>query len=215
VTKPDPVIKISNLTVRFGDKTLFQDFSLEVASGERVLLTGESGKGKSTLLKCLLGFTIPNEGTILIDGVPMNEESIWRLRTRFAYVPQEPELGDNHLREWFEQPFSYKANAHLKENLVRLPELMARFSLSPSLLDAGIETLSGGEKQRAALIAALLMNRDILLLDEPTSALDKKNSQAVTSYLRSLDGVTILGTSHDHNFSALADRTIPFPPNGV
>ncbi len=214
MSRNEPIIRISRLTARFGDKVPFREFSLEVASGERVILTGESGRGKSTLLKCLLGFTIPESGEILIDGLPVNGETIWRIRTRLAYVPQEPELGEGTLRQWFEQPFTFKANAHLKENLSRLPELLDCFSLSPAVLNAAVDTLSGGEKQRAALISALLLDRKILLLDEPTSALDQKNSLAVTSLLRSLDGVTILGISHDNNFLTLADRLIPFPAVG-
>lgn len=214
MSRNEPIIRISRLTARFGDKVPFREFSLEVASGERVILTGESGRGKSTLLKCLLGFTIPESGEILIDGLPVNGETIWRIRTRLAYVPQEPELGEGTLRQWFEQPFTFKANAHLKENLSRLPELLDCFSLSPAVLNAAVDTLSGGEKQRAALISALLLDRKILLLDEPTSALDQKNSLAVTSLLRSLDGATILGISHDTNFLTLADRLIPFPAVG-
>ncbi len=208
----ESAIKISGLTVQFGDKVPFQDFSLEVAPGERVILTGESGLGKSTLLKCLLGFTVPKSGDIFIDGTLLNGETVWHLRSRMAYVPQEPELGEGTLRQWFEEPFTFKANAHLKENLSRLPELFERLSLSNDLLDAGVETLSGGEKQRAALIAALLLDREILLLDEPTSALDQKNSLAVATLLRSLNGITILGISHDTDFLTLADRVIPFPP---
>jgi ABC-type bacteriocin/lantibiotic exporter with double-glycine peptidase domain len=215
VSTPDPAIRISCLTVRFGNKIPFRDFSLDVAPGERAILTGESGLGKSTLLKCLLGFTVPESGKILIDGIPLSGESVWRLRSRMAYVPQEPELGEGTLREWFEQPFFFKINAHLKENLSQLPGLLGRLSLSDDLLDAGVETLSGGEKQRAALISALLLDRKILILDEPTSALDSKNSLAAVSLLQSLNGITILGISHDTDFLTLANRVIPFPPKGA
>ena len=210
----EPVIKISGLTVRFGDKVPFRDFSLEVSPGERVILTGESGLGKSTLLKCLMGFTIPASGEILIGGTPLNGETVWHLRSQMAYVPQEPELGEGTLRQWFEEPFTFKANTHLKGNLSRLPELLDRLFLSQDLLNAGVETLSGGEKQRAALIAALLLDRKILLLDEPTSALDPKNSLAVADLLRSRNGLTILGISHDSDFLTLADRVLPFPAKG-
>ncbi len=210
----DPAIKISRLTVQFGDKVPFRDFSLEVRTGERVILTGDSGLGKSTLLKSLLGFTPPTSGEIFIHGIPVNGETVWHLRSRVAYVPQEPELGEGTLRQWFEQPFTYKANTHLKGNLSRLPELLDCLSLPLTALDTEVETLSGGEKQRAALIAALLLDREILLLDEPTSALDQKNSLAVVSLLQSVTGTTILGVSHDTAFLTVADRVIPFPTMG-
>ena len=214
MTKNDPLIQVSHLTLRFGEKTPFRNFSLAVSQGERVVLTGESGTGKSTFLKCLLGFAIPDEGEITVDGIPLNDTTVWKLRTRFAYVPQEPELGDGTVREWLERPFTYRANSHLKENLSRLPELMQKLSLLPSLLDAKVETLSGGEKQRVALIGALLLDREILLLDEPTSALDKKNSRAIISLLVSLDMGAIIGVSHDPDLLSFADRVIPFPENG-
>ncbi len=215
MTSTDPAIEISHLTVRFGEKVPFRDFSLTVTQGERVVLTGESGLGKSTLLKCLMGFTIPESGEIFIEGTPLNGETVWHLRSRMAYVPQEPELGEGTLRQWLEQPFTFKINAHLEGNLSRLPELFDRLSLNPSLLDAGVETLSGGEKQRVALLSALLLDRGILFLDEPTSALDKKNSLAVVDLLKSRQDLTLLGISHDPNFLTLADRVIPFPVNGA
>lgn len=198
----------------FGGKALFSNLSLEVARGERVVLTGASGIGKSTLLRCILGFTIPESGEILVNGVPVDGETVWRLRTQVAYVPQEPELGEGTLRRWFEQPFSFKANSHLKDNLERLPRLLQRLSLPATLLEAEVARLSGGEKQRVVLISALLLEREVLLLDEPTSALDRENSLAVVSLLRSLEGLTILSISHDSHFLDLADRVIPFPPGG-
>jgi len=178
------------------------------------ILDGESGLGKSSFLKSLLGFMPIESGEIFIKGVPVNGETAWQVRSKMAYVPQEPELGEGTLRQWFEQPFTYKANVHLKGNLTRLSELMERLSLAPSMLDAKIETLSGGEKQRVALIAAILLDREILLLDEPTSALDRKNNLSVVSLLRCLDETTILGVSHDPDFLKFADRIIPFPEAG-
>ncbi len=215
MTNTKSFIEINRLTVRFGEKVPIRYFSLNVAAGERVVITGESGQGKSTLLKCLLGFAFPESGEIRIGGVTLNGETVWHLRRRMAYVPQEPELGEGPLREWFDRPFSFKANASLKENLSRLPGLFERLSLPFSLLDSNLETLSGGEKQRIALIAALLLNREILLLDEPTSALDSKNGHAIVTLLRTLKNVTLLAISHDNGFLKLADRVIRFPGKEV
>ncbi len=212
--EPHPAIEISNLSVGFGEKGLFRNLRLKVAEGERVVITGASGTGKSTLLRCILGFTVPESGEVLVKGTPVTGETVWRLRTQMAYVPQEPELGEGTLSQWFEQPFSFKANTHLKGNLKRLPELLQSLSLPTDLLDAYVGTLSGGEKQRVALIAALLLEREILLLDEPTSALDKENSLAVVSLLKSQKGITILSVSHDPHFLDLADRVIPLPSGG-
>ncbi len=214
MSKPEPMVKISRLTVRFGEKTPLKDLSLQVGRGERVVITGDSGRGKSTLLKCLLGLTIPESGEILVDSIPLTGETVWSLRRRMAYLPQEPELGEGTLREWFEHPFTFKANAHLRGNLSKIPGLLNSLHLSPSLLDADVATLSGGEKLRAALIAALLLDREILLLDEPTSALDEKSGLAVVSLLKSLRETTIVAVSHDEKILGMADRVISLSPAG-
>jgi putative ABC transport system ATP-binding protein len=200
--------------VRFGETTPIRDLSFQVERGERVVITGESGRGKSTLLKCLLGLTIPESGEILVDGTPLNGETVWSLRRLIAYLPQEPELGEGTLQQWLEHPFTFKANAHLKGNLSKIPELLNSLLLPSSLLDADVATLSGGEKQRAALIAALLLDREVLLLDEPSSALDDKSGLEVVSLLNSLENKTIIAVSHDEKILRMADRVIPLSPAG-
>ncbi|MBW2303213.1 MAG: ABC transporter ATP-binding protein [Deltaproteobacteria bacterium] len=209
-----PAIRIQDVTVRFQGKTILARFSLDVGRGEKVVLSGESGIGKSTLLRCLLGFVIPQEGRIFISGEPLTADTVWRLRRLIAYVPQEPDLGDGLLREWLEKPFSYRGNAHLKENLKRIPEFLERFSLSPELLDKETGSLSGGEKQRVAMITAILLGRKIFLLDEPTSALDEKNGRRVLETFRTIPDATILVISHDPLWLELADRTVELGRGG-
>ncbi len=209
-----PAIEMKDILVRFQGKTVLNGFSLQLFPGEKLVLTGESGLGKSTILRCVLGFVIPDEGRILIRGKRLMPESVWTLRTLLSYVPQEPELGDGKLDEWLKSPFSYKANADLRSNLDRLPGLLERFSLSEELLHKEVSALSGGEKQRAALISAILLQRKIFLLDEPTSALDSKNGKKVLEFLFSIPDVSILAVSHDHTFLDLADRTVELSAKG-
>ncbi len=203
-----PSIEIKNITVRFEGKMILEDFSLHVNSGEKVVLTGESGLGKSTVLRSVLGFVIPVEGSIFINGQPLSPETVWRLRTFLAYVPQEPNLGSGPLREWLERPFTYRANSGLRKNLDRIPELFDRFLLSMDLLEKEVSTLSGGEKQRVALVSAILLDRKIFLLDEPTSALDDSNRDRMMDYLRSIPDRAVLAVSHDPALLALADRVV-------
>ncbi len=205
-------IAMKDILVRFQGKTILENFSLCIAPGEKVVLTGESGLGKSTILKCLLGFVIPEKGKVLIQGQPLTPESVWNLRTFLAYVPQEPELGDGNLEEWFKAPFFFRANTDLKKNLELLPELLERFSLSTELLHKEVSTLSGGEKQRVVLIAAMLLQRKIFLLDEPTSALDSKNGKKVLDLLFTIPDASILAVSHDYKFLDRADRIIELHP---
>eukprot|EP00828_Plagiopyla_frontata_P025755 TRINITY_DN3306_c0_g1_i2.p5 TRINITY_DN3306_c0_g1~~TRINITY_DN3306_c0_g1_i2.p5 ORF type:complete len:139 (+),score=10.40 TRINITY_DN3306_c0_g1_i2:1381-1797(+) len=131
-----------------------------------------------------------------------------------AYVQQEPELGNGSVKNILEQPFSYKANLGLKTNLERLPELMRMFNFNIKLLDKDASTLSGGEKQRVAIISAILLDRKIILLDEASSALDKANKTVVAEYF-STSGTTILMASHDPQWGSFADRIVNMNAQGM
>lgn len=204
-------IEISGLTVAFDGKEVLSGFELSVAAGEKVVITGCSGCGKSTVLRTILGFTVPARGSVRIAGEQLDEHSIWSLRTRLAYVGQEPELGTGPARDALTRAFEYHVNTGLRQNVKRIPELSERFGLDSDLLDKDVSALSGGEKQRVALIAAILLDRKIYLLDEATSALDKANRHIVGDYFRGLPDVTLLAVSHDDETFAFADRTVTLP----
>ena len=186
---------------------------MSLGPGEKALLTGPSGCGKSTVLRCLLGFVAPEAGSVHIQGQPLIEHSVWSLRRHLAYVDQEPDLGTETIAEILERPFHYRANARLRGNIERVPELFERFGLVPSLLDKEAGDLSGGEKQRIALIAAVLLDRSIFLLDEATSALDKASKKIVIDYFRTRDDVTALFVAHDSEWFSFVDQVVQVHPN--
>ncbi len=206
-------LDISDLEVVFEGRTILQDFSMQVAQGEKVVLAGPSGCGKSTLLKCLLGLVIPQKGTILIHGQELDRDTVWDIRRQIAYVTQEPEFAPGTVKDALQQPFSYKANADLHENLNRIPDLFRHFNLSSDLLAKDTTTLSGGEKQRIALISALLLDRPIILLDEVVSALDKENKQAVADFFQETQDKTVVSIAHDTSWFDFADRIVQMTPN--
>lgn len=202
------VLEIDRLTVGFDGQVVLKDFSLALEPGQKALLTGPSGCGKSTVLRCLLGFVVPEAGSIHIAGTPLTAQSVWTLRRHLAYVGQEPDLGTGVVREILEQPFHYHANATLRGNLDRVPELFDAFGLPRAFLDKQIGDLSGGEKQRVALVSALLLDRDIFLLDEVTSALDRTSKQIVADYFRSRAETTVLFVAHDPEWFPFANPVI-------
>ncbi len=205
-----PAVQISNLAVRLSGKTIFSGLNLELPQRGKLTLTGKSGCGKSTLLHCLLGFVTPAEGTIRILGRELNNDSVWELRTFMAYAAQEPELGSGTVKEFLEGPFNFKTNKHLRENLSRVPDLMERLHLDEALLTKKTSSLSGGEKQRFAIISALLLDRKILLLDEPSSALDENAKGCVMELLQSMKSLSILSVSHDREWFELCDEIVDF-----
>jgi putative ABC transport system ATP-binding protein len=201
-------IVVNKLTLEYGTQVLFRGFSLTVPAGQKVLLVGSSGSGKSSLVRCLLGFVIPQEGTITIDGTILDGKTVWSLRRKIGYVSQEPQLGAVKVKDLIQLPFTYHANAHLKYDPSGQARLFEQFCLGGALLDKNISELSGGEKQRVALVISLLLGRSIYLLDEATSALDAKAKTAVLDYFRQRPDLTVLMVSHDTAIAAIADRTV-------
>lgn len=201
-------VQLNRLHLSFNGQHVLNDLSLSIFHGDKVTLTGPSGSGKSTVLRCILGLVMPDSGTITILGETVTRHNIWRKRRHIAYVAQEPDLGTGSVKEVIETPFSYRANAGLRDNLSRLPEIMERFNLPQPLLDKQITRLSGGEKQRTALVIAILLDRPIVLLDEASSALDTKNKQAVADYFRQAENTTVLSVAHDTEWLGFATRIV-------
>ncbi len=184
---------------------------MQVMPGEKIGIKGPSGCGKSSLLRCIMGLVVPRRGVIRIFGQPLDATNVWQARRTMAYVPQEPDFGTMTARNALELPFAYRANASQRDNLKRLPAWCADFGLPNSLLDHRTDNLSGGEKQRLALVAALLLRRPLLLLDEITSGLDEGNRAKVIAHLTRRDDLTILAVSHDPTWLAAMDRIVELP----
>jgi ABC-type bacteriocin/lantibiotic exporter with double-glycine peptidase domain len=204
----DIALRAENLSLAFDGRTLLEGFSLEVSSGQKVFMTGPSGCGKSTILKCFLGLAMSRTGSITIAGQALTPTTVWSLRRQIAYVGQEPDLGRGTVRQVVERPFHYRANAHLLDNLDRLTELMDLFGLACDLPEKNVAKLSGGEKQRIALILAIMLDRPILLLDEPTSALDLRTRKTLGRYLQSQTKLTVLAVAHDTGSFTFADKIV-------
>ena len=120
-------------------------------------------------------------------------------------------MGSQTVLDRIRQPFGYKANAHLQLEMDAVGAYLEQFKLSKKLLNNQTTDLSGGEKQRVAIIIALLLDRDLLLLDEPTSALDKESKQTLKVILNGLQK-TILFISHEDALLDIADTTVQLTP---
>ena len=213
---PTSIIETRSLTRKFrsGDNTLtvLADVSLSIARGEFVAVMGKSGSGKSTLLALLAGLDRPTEGSVVIDGQPiesLGEDKLALLRRKkIGFVFQSFHLLAN---------FTALENVMLPGELLgqqnardRAADLLSRVGLSgrghhyPS-------QLSGGEQQRVALARAFAPDPAILLADEPTGNLDSENGKHVLDMmldLRSHHGTTLVLVTHDPALADLADRVI-------
>lgn len=196
---------------REGEKVI-EDLSFSVAPGETVALVGPSGAGKSTVFALVQRFYDVAAGTILVDGVDIRTLDPGALRSRFAYVEQEPVMFAGTVAEniRFGRPGATQAEveAAAKAALVHdfVTELPARYDTIVG--ERGV-MLSGGQKQRVAIARALLKDAPILLLDEATSALDAKSEQLVQLALeRLMEGRTTLVIAHRLATIRDADRIL-------
>lgn len=193
-------------------RSVLKDFSLQVPKGATVALTGESGSGKSTIAKLLLGFYGIDGGAIWIDGKPMDEYKLADVREMIAYVPQEPYLYEVSIAEniSYGKPGASQAEIEAAAKAANAHDFISR-------LESGYETLpgergsrlSGGERQRIAIARAFLKNAPILLLDEATSALDNESERLVSEAVEKLmDGRTTIMIAHRPSTIARANMVI-------
>jgi ABC-type iron transport system FetAB ATPase subunit len=188
-----------NLTKLFHqDKILLKDVDLSVAKSEKIVITGTTGCGKSSLLKTINLFNFNYEGSIYLDDKPLSEYQPCRLRSKAVYLMQEPFLPEGKVKDVFAIPLSFKCQKHNELRFDRIEEYFDIFQLPLYLLEKPVKQLSGGEKQRIALIQALMINPAILLLDEPSSALDNVTSQTIAGWLLKQTDLTVIAISHDH-----------------
>lgn len=218
--KPQKV-SISNGHISFDDitfthdeneKPLFENFSLDIPSGEKIGLVGRSGSGKTTFTRLLLRFSDLDSGQIKIDDQSIHLISQSDLRRHIAYVPQEPTLFHRSLRE----NIAYgKPDATDKEILKAAEQAYALEFIEK--LPHGLDTLvgergvklSGGQRQRIAIARAILKDAPILVLDEATSALDSESEKLIQAALTGLmQGRTSIVIAHRLSTIAKLDRII-------
>jgi putative ABC transport system ATP-binding protein len=195
----ETLLRINIKKLTRGDNILLRDLDLSVAKGERILIVGPTGSGKSSLLNTLNLMNLSYDGQIIFDGKDVREYPPDILRSRICIVLQEPYLEPGTVREALDLPLQYHALKHreIKDRENTLRSLFKNFQLSESYLQKNTEKLSGGEKQRIALIRVLQFSPEILLLDEISSALDQKTSGIISDCIFENYPGTVIAISHD------------------
>jgi polar amino acid transport system ATP-binding protein len=207
-----PIIQIKDVSKRFGRVEALRGVSLDVGEGEVVVIVGPSGSGKTTLLRCINRLEEYEEGTIVVDGMTLdNTSNINAIRSEVGMVFQSFNLFA-HLTALqnlvLAQCIVRKRSREDAEKVARA--LLAKVGI-PEKAKAHPAQLSGGQQQRVAIARALAMNPKIMLFDEPTSALDPEMIKEVLDVMTSLakEGMTMVVVSHEMGFArAAADRVI-------
>lgn len=190
------LLEFQNVFYRQENQDILKDVSVSIDPGDYISIVGPSGSGKSTFLKLCCHLISPTQGMIRYKGKSIMEYDPMEFRRNVAYCFQTPYLFGQRVIDNISFPYSIR---NQKVDFNRVEELFSLFSLDKNYLQKEIQNLSGGEKQRIALIRTLLFNPEILLLDEGTSALDVDNTFIVENVIRSFNqkGTTILWITHN------------------
>ncbi len=193
-------------------ETLFDNFSLAIANGERVGLVGHSGSGKTTLTKLLLRFYDIDNGTIQIDGADISRVKQTELHDCIAYVPQEPLLFHRSLSDniRYGKPDASQKEVERAAKLANAHEFIKDLTEVYDTLvgERGVK-LSGGQRQRVAIARAMLKDAPILVLDEATSALDSESEKLIQDALwKLMEGRTAIVIAHRLSTIQKMDRII-------
>ena len=201
-----PFIALQQVCKSYGDHVLFDHFSCEIGAGEFVVITGESGCGKTTLLNLIGGLEPVNSGSIRVAGIDItarrNLQSYYRnivgfLFQNFALVEQKTVEENLNL-------------VHRKgKSAVTIEQALSCVGMAGTQRQK-VYSLSGGEQQRIALARLRLKRCQLVLADEPTGSLDRKNGKLVMDLLRQMkeEGKTVILVTHDESWIQPGDRTI-------
>ncbi|MDY0023890.1 MAG: ATP-binding cassette domain-containing protein [Candidatus Izemoplasmatales bacterium] len=213
-------ININNLSFAYGTKTIISNLSLTINSGDYLVIKGKNGAGKSTFIKCLLGFNPVKSGMIFYDKVDIVNFKSW---PRFGYVSQHFDDFNYEFPLTVGELLNISSLKKTKESdRLKFLEKMGIFSI----INQNINSLSGGQLQRVFIVRSMLNNPEVLILDEPTASIDKQNREFFFSTVEELHqaGITIILITHTedieqlnytHLLSMYGDLTTSFEERGV
>ena len=214
------MIEVKDLRKSFGDLEILKGININIEKGEKVVVIGQSGSGKSTFLRCLNRLEKPTGGSIIFEGTDITaapDKQLYKVREKMGMVFQHFNLFPHltiqknltiaplKLKLMTKEEADEKANIMLKK--VGLQDKAGNY---PS-------QLSGGQKQRIAIARALVMNPDVMLFDEPTSALDPEMVGEVLRLMKQLadEGMTMVVVTHEMGFAKEVASRVIFMDDGV
>jgi polar amino acid transport system ATP-binding protein len=213
-----PIIQIKDVKKRFGRVEALRGVSLDVNEGEVVVIVGPSGSGKTTLLRCINRLEEYEEGTIIVDGMKLdNTNNINAIRCEVGMVFQSFNLFAHLTALQNLMLAQCTVRKRSREEADKIARALLEKVGIPEKAKAHPAQLSGGQQQRVAIARALAMNPKIMLFDEPTSALDPEMIKEVLDVMTSLakEGMTMVVVSHEMGFARAAAGRVIFMDEGL
>ena len=216
----EPLVEVEGLSVDFGRQHVLRDIRLSVARGETLAVIGESGCGKTVLLKTIIGLLRPTRGTVSFDGrnlASLSDRELSQERTRFGFVFQQAALFDSMT---IAQNVAFALRQHTAKPADEIRQIvmarLAEVGLPENVMNRKPAELSGGMRKRVGLARALALEPEIMLYDEPTTGLDPIMSDVINELIlnaRRQHPVTSVVVTHDmHTAAKVADRVLMLYP---
>jgi phospholipid/cholesterol/gamma-HCH transport system ATP-binding protein len=213
-------ISLEKLNVAFGRQAVIRDLTLAIPRGQTVAIIGESGCGKTVLLKHMIGLLHPTSGHVVFDGQridQLNDKEMTLQRGRFGFLFQNAALFDSMtIAENISFPLRENSRMTAEKICHIVEQRLAQVGLPASVLCKRPAQLSGGMRKRVGLARALAMSPEVLLYDEPTTGLDPIMSDVINELIirtRTQQSVTSIVVTHDMNTAQkVADRVVMLYP---
>lgn len=214
------IIELKNVSRRFGTQQVLREITMQVYSGETLVLIGESGCGKSVMMKLMMGLLESSSGDVLWNGVPIagrSDEELVQDRLRFGFLFQGAALFDS-MSVYENVAFGLRQNTKMSEDYIRhsVMERIQDVGLSAATASKMPSQLSGGMRKRVGLARAMALMPDIILYDEPTTGLDPIMTDVINTLIlktRSRRPVTSVVVTHEMStVRKVADRVLMFYP---
>jgi putative ABC transport system ATP-binding protein len=190
--RPEPALELIEVAVERAGVRVLEDITLRITAGTITALVGQSGAGKTSLLRCMNGLDRPAAGTVRLQGDDVVRIKPQELRRRVGMIFQVPVLFEGTVLDNLEYGLDNPAPR-------RALEVLESVGLEDSLAERPARALSVGQGQRVCLARALMRGPEILLMDEPTSSLDKDAGAVIEALVTGLrdDGLTVVFVTHD------------------
>jgi polar amino acid transport system ATP-binding protein len=214
-----PLIEIDHVEKSFHNTMVLRDISMKIAKGECACIIGPSGSGKSTLLRCINALVPVSSGSIIVDGIQVNDPNLDKLalRRKVGIVFQQYNLFPHKtaIQNIAMAPINVLGRPK-DESYERARQLLAKVKLSEKA-DAYPGELSGGQQQRVAIARSLAMNPLVMLFDEVTAALDPETKKEVLFTIRDLatEGMTCILVTHEMGFASEVADHVYFTDGGM